>query len=463
MQLIDLLSSPWAIVPERLLEIQAIYAKHRAGDKIDIAAIEARLGRPLANEQQEYSVQAGGVAVLPVEGAISPKANLFTRVSGGTTAQMLQIQLESAMADSRVRSIVLAIDSPGGSVFGTPEFAASVQQFATEKPIVALSDGLMASAAYWIGSAANAVYITGPTVQVGSIGVVATHDFRPDRMGGQTTEITAGRYKRIATSNAPLTEEGRAYIQEQVDHLYQVFVDTVAQHRGVSAQVVLDRMADGRIFIGQQAIDAGLVDGVSSRQALVEALASGQYRPQRMQVAAGGAGPRAASATPAIPSPPKGDSMDLATLKKDHPELAAALAEEAAGAERARIQGVLGVALPGHEALVQTLAFDGKTQPGEAALAVNTAERNALAAAGTTLRAERPAPVAAAPIADPVADAAAKSAEDAAPAGTPDERARATWEADAKLRSEFASFESYSAWFKANDRGAIRVLGAKAK
>src|SRR5690606_2867582 len=121
MKLTELLTGPWAIQPESLREIQEIYVTHLKGDKIDIAAVEARLGRPLANEQQRYTVRDGGVAVLPIEGVIAPKANLFMQVSGGTSAQMLVQQINSLAADSRVKSVIPLIDSPGGSVFGIPE------------------------------------------------------------------------------------------------------------------------------------------------------------------------------------------------------------------------------------------------------------------------------------------------------------------------------------------------------
>jgi capsid assembly protease len=134
LKLLDLLTNAWAIQPEKLSEILAIYATHLRGEQIDIKGIEARLGRPLASEQQDYSVRDGGVAVLPIEGVIAPKANLFTQISGGTSAQMVQTQLESALVDARVKSIVLAIDSPGGSIFGTPELAATVREMAQTKP-----------------------------------------------------------------------------------------------------------------------------------------------------------------------------------------------------------------------------------------------------------------------------------------------------------------------------------------
>ena len=114
MRLAALVYGAWAIMPGHLLEMQAIYAAHLRGERGDIAAIEARLGRPLANEPAAYTVTTNGVAVLPVQGVISPKANMLTQISGGASAQMLMGTLRDAMADPQVQSLVLAIDSPGG-------------------------------------------------------------------------------------------------------------------------------------------------------------------------------------------------------------------------------------------------------------------------------------------------------------------------------------------------------------
>jgi len=454
MKLLDILTAPWAIAPTKLREIQAIYATHLRGEKIDIAAIEARLGQPLANEQQRYQLHQGGVAVLALEGVMAPKANLFTRVSGGVSTQMAGQQIESAMADPRVTALVLAIDSPGGSVFGTPELAATIRELAALKPIVTVSDATLASAAYWVGAAANAVYITGPTVQVGSIGVVASHSFDP-KADGTVTEITAGKYKRIASSNAPLSGEGLAYLQGQVDHLYSVFVDAVANNRGATVEQVLEHMADGRIFIGQQAVDRGLVDGFATVDAMVEQLATnpGKYAKRRKAIFAVGALPAPApQSLPAqksagaqaqgdLPEPvlldksptanPERLPMDRATLEQQHHALFAQLKAEfsapaaealtaattkatadGATAERARIAAVRAQVLPGHEALIETLAFDGKTTGPEAAVAVLAAERERVASAAQAHFADAPAaaPAAVAP-ADSAKTAAQKAAE----------------------------------------------------
>lgn len=429
MTLVDFLNSPWAILPDRLIELQAIYATHFRGDKIDIEAIEARLGRPLANEQQEYRMEQGGVAVLPVSGVLSNKANMFTRVSGGASAQMLTQQVSSMRADPRVHGVVLDFDTPGGSVFGIPALAAEIRALAAEKPTVSVSTGMMASAGYWTGSAANAVYLSGETDYMGSIGVVATHSYNP-RAGVQTTEITAGRYKRIASDNAPLSKEGAAYIQGQVDEIYRAFVGAVAEQRDVSVEQVLERMADGRVFVGRQAIDAGLADGIATVETLVERMATDpkQFSARTRAVFAlggvsdvsadAGGVPAAADATPsddpvlAVEPETQEEKTAMnpqeiaAQFAAENPEACALIRAEGAGAERARIASVREQAMPGHEALIEALAFDGKTTGPEAAVQVLAAERGRVQAAASGRLADAPAPVVQEPAAevDPAAD-----------------------------------------------------------
>ena len=415
MNLIDFLTSPWAIMPEKLLELQAVYAAHFRGDKIDIAAIEARLGRPLSNDQQEYTMQDGGIAVLSISGVISNKANMFTRVSGGASAQLLTKQITSMRADPRVKGVVLDFDTPGGSVFGIPAMGAEIRALAGEKPTVSVSTGMMASAGYWTGSAANAVYISGETDYIGSIGVVATHSFNPRDTGSKTTEITAGKFKRMATDNAPLTQEGQAYIQQQVDQIYSAFVEAVATNRKVSADAVLSNMADGRIFIGQQAIDAGLADGIATVETMVERMATDpqKFAARRKAVFALGApsasaGVAAVEDVPAhadepvlpveIETTPKGHAMNpqelAAQFAAENAEACALIRAEGAAAERARIVAVREQALPGHEALVEAMAFDGKTTGPEAAVQVLAAERATAKTAADARASDAPAPVA---------------------------------------------------------------------
>jgi signal peptide peptidase SppA len=288
MRVLDILNSPWAILPDRLDEIIEIYGTHLRGEKIDIAAVEVRMGKKLDNEREQYAVE-NGTAVIPVHGVIAKRANLFMEISGGTSTQLLAKDFQAALDDPDVHSIVLAIDSPGGTVDGTQEIADMVRDSRGKKPIVAHADGMMASAAYWIGSGADRIYIAGDTTAVGSIGVVARHvDYsEADKARGvKVTEITAGKYKRIASEHEPLSQDGRAYLQSHVDHLYSAFFDSAAKNRGWAAtpESALAK-ADGKIFLGKQAVNAGLVDGVSTLPALVSRLNRERFDSRRRAVA----------------------------------------------------------------------------------------------------------------------------------------------------------------------------------
>lgn len=438
MSLLDIMTGPWAIVPEKLLEIQAIYAAHMRGDKIDVAGIEARLGRPLANEQRAYSVESGGVGLLPAIGIMSPRANLLMQVSGGISTSMLTRQIETMRSDPRVRAALIQIDSPGGNALAVPAAVAALRALAAEKPTVVVGEGTVASAAYWLGSAANALFIEGETDMVGSIGVYMRAEW--SKPSDTSREFAAGRYKRLSLNGEPPSADAIADVQQRLDYLYGVFVDAVAQHRGVSADMVLEHMADGRVFIGQQAVDAGLVDGFSTVDAMLDRLAAkpGEFAQRRKTRIAGlsprrgaaaaqisaplsqppGAGdaPGPADATGTVQAegddsrnPPKGTVMPQAdtptltraSLERDHPALFAELrteftaegAKTGAQAERDRIAAVRAQALPGHEALVEQLAMDGKTTGPEAAVAVLKAQREAGAAAAKAHADDAPPPV----------------------------------------------------------------------
>lgn len=424
MRLADLVEGYWAITEPMHEEIQAIYSAHMRGEKIDIKGVEARLGRPLNNTRAGYVVQ-DGVAIIGLQGVIGPKANLMMDISGGASAQVVRNEILTALDDPKVKAAVLYADTPGGNVLGIAEGAAAWRAFAERKPAVTFSDGTLASASYWWGSAAPKVYISGPMVNVGSIGVRTEHidtSMRDAATGVKRTVIKAGKYK--AAGDGPLDPKTLEYKQAQVDYLYSLFVDTVAMHRGVSVEAVLERMADGQVFIGQQAIDAGLVDGFATLEELVAQLADKPeaIAPLRTQNQAGGMRPKRATravflpsasmaagvaasdaspqdepvqpVTPATAQEPHMSTLTREDLEQQHAALFASLRSEfmaaGAAAERDRIQAVRAVALPGHEALVERLAFDGKTTAGEAALAIVAAERETVAAAAKAFASDAP-------------------------------------------------------------------------
>jgi len=457
MKVIDILTAPWAIQPSKLLEIQGIYATHLKGEKIDVKGIEAAIGKPLNNQAQGYEV-IDGVAVLPITGVISKRMNLFAQISGGVSTELVARDLKAAIADPAVKAIILQIDSPGGTVDGTETLANLVRQARATKPTVAFADGMMASAAYWIGSAAGSIYMSDSVAQIGSIGVVATHQdisAAEQARGVKTTEITAGKYKRAASQFAPLTESGRQTIQDQVDYLYSVFVQAVADNRGTSVDAVLENMADGRVFIGQQAIDAGLVDGVSTLDALIAQLSqqgAGALVSARKPAATK---QLAIAAESTITTGESNMPITREQLLAEAPDVAQAIIAEGATAERERIQSVMAQAMPGHDALINSLAFDGKTTGPEAAVAVLNAERTLRGKALADRRADAPEPA-------PHAAAPTTSAAEIDASLPVEERCKAAWDKDAAIRAEFGTLAGYTAYTKGIEAGRVRVLGSGA-
>jgi ClpP class serine protease len=471
MSLVDLLCSPWAILEDRYAELREIYAAHAAG-RLDLAAVEARLGRELKSELKAYEVMPGGVARLAVDGVMAPKANMFMRISGGLSTQMLIDQFDSMAEDRNVKAAAIVWDSPGGNVLSVPAAAAALKRLADAKPTVSVVDGIMASAAYWVGSAANAIYIEGPTNLVGSLGVVQRLQW--DAASPNSMTLARGRYKVLsANGEAPRPEVIRQQ-EGQLDYLYSVLVNAVAEHRRTTADAVLEHMADGRVFVGQQAIDAGLVDGFSTAADMLDRLAHepeafAKRRTARITVPATAA--QAPEPSTSV-TPPEGEAhmstaapaapQAPATLTRDniqaqHPALFAALQAEftAAGAtaERERIQSVMAQQMAGHGALIQSLAFDGKTTGPEAAVQVLAAERAKLGRTAAQLADDAPAaaPAAATPAVPPQAAAQDMSLPVEA-------RCKAAWETDAKLRGEFTSLEAFTAYARAEEAGKVRRL-----
>lgn len=324
MNLLDAVCRPWAVIPEVYETIREVYDRHVFGEKLSKDEIASLTGKK-AGEDRAKTNRVGSVAVIDVIGPMSKRMNLFHDVSGGASTELIGRDFRNALSDRMVDGIVLNIDSPGGAVDGTQELANLVFASRGGKPIATYSDGMICSAAIWIGAAADEVFIASPTVDVGSIGVRASHVDRSkwdESMGIKRTEIVAGKYKNLESPNAPLSKEGREMLQAQVDYLYEIFVGDIAKFRGVSVEKVLNDMADGRIFIGKQALDAGLVDGIESFESVISAMGRKKKKP----------GPGYAAAKTGR------GTMDLKELKEKDPEAYAQLMAEAKATAKAETE-----------------------------------------------------------------------------------------------------------------------------
>jgi ClpP class serine protease len=122
MKILDIMTAPWAILPAKLGEIREIYLRHTRGEKLTLSEIEAQIGPPADQPAVGYDV-VNGVAVLPIQGVIGKRMNLMHAISGGVSTELIGRDFRMALSDPAIRSILLSIDSPGGSVDGTAELA----------------------------------------------------------------------------------------------------------------------------------------------------------------------------------------------------------------------------------------------------------------------------------------------------------------------------------------------------
>lgn len=228
--------------------------------------IRARRGVPEAPRQ-------GAIAIVPIEGALTRRGDWITDILGWTTYEGLAQQLAALANDRGVSTIVLRVDSPGGTVYGADDAAQAVADAAKKKPVIAVADGLMASAGYWIASAATEIVAT-PGAEVGSIGVIGVHFDRSGalaQMGVVATEITAGEHKGEGSPLRPLSDEDRAAIQARIDAHYEIFTARVARGRKVSVEDVRGGFGQGRAVTAKAALKAGLVDRVARLSDVIDA------------------------------------------------------------------------------------------------------------------------------------------------------------------------------------------------
>lgn len=261
---------PWAIMPETYAAIREVLTLRMRGASLTPEQVKERIDAPSWSSHAAVgggSARGGLVAVIPLVGPIFPRANMMTDTSGGVSLDRWMREFRTLVADQDVRAIVIDVDSPGGSVAGVPEAAAEIFAARSVKPVIAVANTLMASAAYWIASAATEI-IASSSAMVGSIGVFAEHVdvSEMERMEGvKTTLISAGKFKVEGNPYEPLGDEAKGEIQRRVDAIHGDFVKAVARHRGMGLDAVRsDEFGQGRVVDARRAVEIGMADSVGT-------------------------------------------------------------------------------------------------------------------------------------------------------------------------------------------------------
>jgi len=222
--------------------------------------------------------QVGATAVIPVAGYIVPGTGGELAQAGAATGlDTIRGAVQTAAADPDIRSVMLMVDSPGGSPQGLYRATEAIRTAGAGKPVVAAVGGQALSAGYALAAAAGRVVLKSETSAVGSIGVIAAHmDFSRalDAAGVRITELARGARKTDGSPYRPLDDDARAELQAQVDRTYELFVADIGASRPATLGESGARASDARVVQGSDAVRDGFADALDLPEAILSTLNS---------------------------------------------------------------------------------------------------------------------------------------------------------------------------------------------
>lgn len=284
---------PWNLRPDLHANFGRILQAHVAGEPTP-EAVHSRAAKPLASRPStrpivgpvddfgnplvpQMAVEAG-VAVIPVYGVLGKRLSMLELWCGGCDYEHVSEFARMALEDSTIRTVVLDLDSPGGTCRGLPECFEVLADLARAKHVVAFSEGLACSAAYYLACAAHEFYAS-PSASVGNIGTVlaALDNSREWEMKGWRLELFAsGSLKGVGFDGKAWTDTERDFFRGWMLKKFEEFKAVVVARR----PQVSEECFDGRWLDGDIAPAFGLTDGVSpSLQRVVSAALALSYAP----------------------------------------------------------------------------------------------------------------------------------------------------------------------------------------
>lgn len=202
------------------------------------------------------------IALLRVEGPIFDSKDTIDELKG-------------YVKDSSIKAIVLRVDSPGGAVAPSQEIYEEVRKAVVKKKIVVSMGSVAASGGYYIAAPASRI-IANPGTLTGSIGVIMeipNIEGLMSKIGVKTEVIKSGKHKDIASVFRGIGKEEREILQNVLDNVHDQFITAVAEGRRMLRDDI-KKIADGRVFTGEQALKAGLVDELGNLEDAIKAAAS---------------------------------------------------------------------------------------------------------------------------------------------------------------------------------------------
>lgn len=257
--------------------------------------LNAGCPRAESEVRQSRATMSGGkkrkdIAVLSLSGSLDHRMSIWMAWMGGTSTADFGAAFDAAMDDESVKAVLINVNSPGGNYSGTPEAATKIYKRRGEKPIIGIADTMAASAAYWIGSAVDKLFVT-QSGNVGSVGVFSIHEDWSAALANEGVKISIMRvpeFKAEGTPYEPLTEDFVKHESEQLGRIYGEFVDAIAKNRGTSVANVRETYGKGRVVDARQAVSLGMADGVATFEQVLNRMQAGKISPKQMTEAFSG-------------------------------------------------------------------------------------------------------------------------------------------------------------------------------
>jgi capsid assembly protease len=267
----------WAIDEVKFHAIRQVLKIRASGGRVPDEEIAAAM---VQAAERPAPRSTGSIAILPLFGAITHRANMFSEASGGTSTQGFGKALAQVVGDPNVTAVIIEADTPGGGVSGLPELADQIYKARGTKPIIGVSNTRALSAGYWLLSQCDEI-VCAPVSEVGSIGVFLWHENWAEnyKMEGIQPEIIRyGEHKAEMNDWEPLTDEARAYAKSQVFEVGEMFTKAVARGRSVSADVVRKSFGEGRSVMAKDAVRLGMADRIATMDDTIQRVASGRWK-----------------------------------------------------------------------------------------------------------------------------------------------------------------------------------------
>ncbi|WP_425386559.1 S49 family peptidase [Wolbachia endosymbiont (group A) of Barypeithes pellucidus] len=220
--------------------------------------------QPIFKNSKYFHINPKGIAIIRIYGVLTKKTEAFDHILDMTSYENIHEEIESALEDKSIETILLDIDSPGGEVNGVFDLADFIYESRTKKRIIAIANDDAYSAAYAIASSAEKVFVS-RTSGVGSIGVIASHIDQSgfdEKQGIKYTTVFAGSRKNDLNPHEPITSESLENLKSEVNRLYGMLIELIARNRNLSIEAI--KSMEAGLHFGEKAVEIGLADGVTT-------------------------------------------------------------------------------------------------------------------------------------------------------------------------------------------------------